>query len=503
MVLCFTIHFLVTSATSANSSHASSTESCKLRGKWRNSLTPSWFDPTQDCLGLSKILETVNHDHKFNFCAASPDVVLAYINSSLSKLADGNRPRPCEVRQWYYGTYGGKMKKPFCQNATEINLQVYQSKDPIPARTQPYLTVFHGARSSCAQKFTLDLKSIGDPDLAGPGVSLNLLRIERHRVALLTRCSQVLTSQVTGMTLLLLFHLAAHCATQFPTILNLLKSTRHFYAIATLLSCSIATAALATFLQRHSNLKSLHNNFGYSDLYVNLMLVLAPALSVTPVVVLVLMPPKVPNQGSSEDLKLWDKEKGKNTKLRWARISGILLYLSCTAIMWTIWGVGVYGQRNPTRVVFGGSMNVRVSSFIYKHASTYVLLVCILMTVLPVVGLAALAILWIWYSLDRTGIKRKDRSLSILRDTCRNVFVLFGIVQLIMAAYIRWQSIHQAKGATSETEWGFGQILVVFTWLPLVLSIGYDITSACSGRRSRQATRGQYTGLNGIQNPQP
>ena len=186
IISCFTIHTLITSATSANSSHALSTEPCKLRGNWRKSLTPSWFDPTQDCLGLSKILETVNHDHKFNFCAADPDVVLTYINSSLSKLPNANRPQPCEVRQWYYGTYGGRLKRPFCQNATEINLQVYKSKDPTPARTQPYLTVFHGARSSCAQKFTSDLKSIGDPDLAGPGVSLNLSRIERHRSASLT-----------------------------------------------------------------------------------------------------------------------------------------------------------------------------------------------------------------------------------------------------------------------------------------------------------------------------
>ncbi|KAF2994010.1 hypothetical protein E8E13_002791 [Curvularia kusanoi] len=419
IILCFALHSLITSATSANSSHASSSESCKLRGKWRSRLTPSWFDPTQDCLGLSKILETVNRNHHFNFCAADPDVVLAYINSSLSSVQDGIRPKPCEVRQWYYGTYGGKMKKPFCQNATEINLQVYKSKKPDAARTEPYLTVFHGPRSSCARKFTSDLKSIGDPDLAGIGV---------------------LFSQVTGMALLCFFNLAAHAAIRFPIMFNFLKSvlkwTRQFYAIATLLSFSTATAALATFLQRHSKTKALHKDFGYSDFYVNLMLVLAPALSVTSVVVLVLMPPNVTNKGTGEDLKLWDKEKDKNTKL----------------LMWTIWGVGVYGQQNPTRIVFGGAMNVRVSSFISKHGSTYISLVCILMTVLPVIGMAVLGILWVWY---RTDDQRKDQSLSILRDTCRNVFLLFGIVQLTMAAYIRSQSIQQAQAATSEMQWGF------------------------------------------------
>lgn len=176
IILCCTIHTLITSATSTNSSHASPSEPCKLRTKWRNSLTPSLFDPTSDCLGLSKILETVNHDHTFNFCAADPGIVMAYINSSLSQLSASNRPRPCEVREWFYGTYGGKMKKPFCQNATLINVQGYKSKDNLLARTQPYLTVFHGARTSCARKFTSDLKSIGDPDLAGPGVRPNLSR---------------------------------------------------------------------------------------------------------------------------------------------------------------------------------------------------------------------------------------------------------------------------------------------------------------------------------------
>lgn len=275
--------------------------------------------------------------------------------------------------------------------------------------------------------------------------------------------------------MLLFFHLAAHCATKSPTILNVSKSTRHFYGIAALLCCSIATAALATFLQRRARSKALHNDFGYSDFYVNLMLVLAPALSVIPVVVLVLMPPRVSQQGSSEELNLWDEVNGKNTKLYLTRASAILLYLYCTAIMWTIWGFGVNGQRNPTRVVFGGAMNVRVSSFIYNHASTYVLLVCILMTVLPLAGLAALAMPWMWHRFYRTDDKWKAQPLAILRGTCRNIFILFGIVQLIMAAYIRGQSIYQAKGATSETQWGFGQILVVFTWLPLLLSIALDV----------------------------
>jgi hypothetical protein len=179
MLLYLATHFLATLATSTNSSHASSTGPCKLRSSWRKSLDPSWFTPTHDCLGLSKILEIVNRNHKFNFCAVDPDVVGAYINASLSALDSGNRPKPCEVRAWYYGNCGGKLKKPFCQNATEIAVRVHHApKDPSPARTQPYLTVFHGARSSCRLKFKADLQAMGDPDLAGPGVRSALSRIE-------------------------------------------------------------------------------------------------------------------------------------------------------------------------------------------------------------------------------------------------------------------------------------------------------------------------------------
>jgi hypothetical protein len=154
ILLCLTTHFRPTLATSPNSTHASPPGSCKLRSYWRNHLDPSSFIPTDD----------------FNFCAADPDVVSAYINTSLSPLSLNNRPRPCEVRAWYYGNYGGKLKVPFCQNATEIAVRVDRSHNSTWAGAQPYNTVIHRARASCSLKFKADLQAIGDPDLAGPGV---------------------------------------------------------------------------------------------------------------------------------------------------------------------------------------------------------------------------------------------------------------------------------------------------------------------------------------------
>jgi hypothetical protein len=178
IIICFTIHFLTTLATSSNSTHASSSGPCKLRSYWRKHLDVSVFTPIHDCRSLSKILETVNRDRHFNFCAADPDVVSTYIITSLSALKSHNRPQPCEVRAWYYGTYGGKLKTPFCQNATDIAVKVDTTKDSTAARAQPYNTVFHGPRTLCSLKFKADLQAIGDPDLAGPGVRLNLQTVE-------------------------------------------------------------------------------------------------------------------------------------------------------------------------------------------------------------------------------------------------------------------------------------------------------------------------------------
>jgi hypothetical protein len=255
------------------------------------------------------------------------------------------------------------------------------------------------------------------------------------------------------MALLFFFNLAALFRKKFPRATTLLKTIPHFYVTATVLSCAITTAALVTFWQRRARSNALQANFGYFNFYVNLMLALAPPLSVMSAVVLVMMPPSVRDKASNKKIKLWDQEKGRSGKLLRARVVVAMLYGFCIAVMWTIWADGVRDQQNPTRIVFGGGMNVRVSSFIYKHASTYIFLICVLMSALPAAGLAVLAMLWAWHWTDA---KRRGRSVSALRDACRNVFCFFGIAQLSMVAYIRGQTVAQADGTTAETDWGFG-----------------------------------------------
>jgi hypothetical protein len=289
-------------------------------------------------------------------------------------------------------------------------------------------------------------------------------------------------SQATEMALLLFFHLAALWPSHIPFATSLLKKIRTFYVAATVLSCSIATAALVTFWHQRSASNALHANFGYFNFYANAMLALAPPLSVMPAVVLVLMPPKIQTRGSTDKLQLWDRDKGTNTTCFWARLCVIILYVFCIVVMWVIWSLGVKDQQSPTRIVFGGRLNLRVSSFIYRHTGTYVLLVCILMSALPAIASAAFATLLVWHGIRKTGATQRSQSLTFLRDRCRDMCFLFGFVQLVMFAYIRGQAVYQAGGATAETDWGFGQILVIFTWLPLLLLICSGIISTIVDR---------------------
>jgi hypothetical protein len=285
------------------------------------------------------------------------------------------------------------------------------------------------------------------------------------------------------MVFLSFFHLAALWPEKILFATSLLRTIQCFYVTTTVLSFSITTAALVTFWDRRSPLKSDHANFGYANFYRNLMLALAPPLSVLPAVVLVLMPSKVQNKSSGKEMKLWDEDRSKHMTLSRARVAVMILYIFCIVVMWLIWSVGIRDQQNPTLIVFGGGKNVRVSSFIYKHASSYILVVCILMSALPPAGLVTLAsaTLLVLRGISKSDSKR-SRSLSFWRDRFRDVCLLLGTVQLVIFAYIRGQAIHQAEGATSETDWGFGQILIVFTWLPLLSSITSEITSSITSQ---------------------
>ncbi|CAI6340483.1 unnamed protein product [Periconia digitata] len=436
-----------------NSTHDTIIEGCKLRAGWRKNLAS--FDATQDCRSLNEILGTAKYLHQVDFCAAKPDIVLKYINASLSK-SPGGQPKSCEVNHWYYGDYGGKQAQPFCRNATDIVSKGYgtnKTYNKYLTRTQPYLSVFHGPRSACNEKLKSDLEAMGDPDISGIGV---------------------MVSQSIGIGFLLLFFAASRWPEFMPTI-NILKSLQYFYATTTLLAFSVTTAAIVTFWRRRAETNQIYANFGYVNLYAYSTLALAPPLSIMPAVVLVTLPSKA-----------W-KEKGKeaedgagNVKLALARLTVTLLYLYCVVVLWVIWSVGIKGQRQPTHVEFGNRLNINVSGFLYERAGTYIYALGTLMIALPTIGLLA----WTGMSGLRWACTTDEKGQRLERFTfiCSGLCLVFGLTQFAMFVYIRSQAIGQAHGKTSEMDWGFGQILVLFTWLPLLLTIMSEIWKHCITR---------------------
>lgn len=289
---------------------------------------------------------------------------------------------------------------------------------------------------------------------------------------------QVLVSQAIGFSLLLFFQLASRWPNR-PIATALLKTIRYFYTIAIILVLSVSTASLVIFLRRRSRSIRLYANFGYNNFYVNTTLALASSLFVIPVVVLVMIPPTVRNKQGGKEANLWHNDDDKNFRV--LRLNCLIVGITnlfCIAVTWVIWSVGIRNQHYPTRIVFGGKLNLQVSGFLYEHANSYIMSVCVFMTALPIVGFISFATLWAFHRFH-TNKGWLQRYLEVLRDTYRDLYFLFGLVQFAMFIYIRGQAIFQAKGPTSETDWGFGQILVIFTWLPLILKIGSEIVAVC------------------------
>ncbi|KAK7185922.1 hypothetical protein PSPO01_08172 [Paraphaeosphaeria sporulosa] len=47
------------------------------------------------------------------------------------------------------------------------------------------------------------------------------------------------------------------------------------------------------------------------------------------------------------------------------------------------------------------------------------------------------------------------------------------LIQLTWLWYLRTEAIHDAGGIDRDTEWNFGQILAVATWIPVLMEFVY------------------------------
>ncbi|KAF2438195.1 hypothetical protein P171DRAFT_336316, partial [Karstenula rhodostoma CBS 690.94] len=66
---------------------------------------------------------------------------------------------------------------------------------------------------------------------------------------------------------------------------------------------------------------------------------------------------------------------------------------------------------------------------------------------------------------------QRTRSWPIL--AIRALSIAMMLIQLTWLWYLRTEAIHDAGGIDRDTEWNFGQILAVATWLPVLMEFVY------------------------------
>lgn len=146
---------------------------CQARSDFVKRLSPVQFDATQNCGDLNYILQAVNKDKKYDYCSADRQHVVGYIREAFRPALGGTKKMPddCEIEQWWYEGNYPRSPVAFCKNATAIASTRDKKTRFNLTRAQPFFNVIHGPRTLCHDLLRKDLATIGNPDVAGPGVS--------------------------------------------------------------------------------------------------------------------------------------------------------------------------------------------------------------------------------------------------------------------------------------------------------------------------------------------
>ena len=252
------------------------------------------------------------------------------------------------------------------------------------------------------------------------------------------------------------------------------KSFPAFYTTTVIMALSIAVASAATFAEKRAAPSSVRSDLRLPNIYEYRLLALAPAFAVLPVLVAYSLsrerrlrrPEPQPRRGPSWPIPLGRphhrSRRRPNPPALLPRVLTSAVCLLCMVVVWVIWAVGEQGRKSPVRFVFGSGLDVRVSGFLYERAGAYTLAVACWTTALPALGAASRCL--------RHGGGRRRPAGPVFRGAC----ILLALVEWVMLMYIRTKAVEDGQGHTSETEIGFGQILALFTWFPVlfILAVG-------------------------------
>lgn len=122
-----------------------------------------------------------------------------------------------------------------------------------------------------------------------------------------------------------------------------------------------------------------------------------------------------------------------------------VLYTFCLCTMWAIWWLAVKNQTDPIRVVFGGHLNINVSSFLYGKSGSYSLAICVLLTALPVLAMILAIAMKLWRQYQATSDGPQGDQWALYRAAFHAICLPLMVVQYVVLIYIRGQAIHDAS----------------------------------------------------------
>lgn len=168
------------------------------------------------------------------------------------------------------------------------------------------------------------------------------------------------------------------------------------------------------------------------------------------------------------------------------RAAGAVLYVFCLVTAWWVFVKGI--RTTDPDFEFGGESDVRLSRDVYMVAPRYVKALVILMVVAPALGIAALCgYRWVKRRAAKAPAPRRSPAVATGQSvgvvgtwewrcavsTLRAASVGMTVLQLTWLWYLRTEAMRDAGGIDRDTEWNFGQILAVATWLPVLMEFVY------------------------------
>ncbi|KAI0130477.1 hypothetical protein BJ170DRAFT_681924 [Xylariales sp. AK1849] len=414
-------------------------------GTWR--VPPySDFNTTHDCALFADFAASIlrNGRHRdpmmsddLSFCTAPIQTAEDYIADA---LAVDSRPSSCQFLQWYYGNDS------FCSQA-DASYSGIVNKGVVPENARLEYRLMFEPRRPCNSELRGALGLSGNPDLAGIGVMIS------YSIEALLATAYVAVYAFASRK-------RRHKSRSLSSLVNASKGTMQtFYFSAIILSFAMVIGAFIAYFTRPDEEK-LEVQWAQGEdvsVYEEPLLELACSFSAFPVILAHLM------------LKRYRRRR----RLRlWLSMS---LFAACVSLVLVVSLGDVKGIN--LKDLFRNEPDIVLSGLIYVESQVIVNGIALLMLLTPlVIGFVGLFIWW-WQKGAQDGHKHR-RTWNDYKGAMLLLInlgsLLFMWATLVLLFIIRTAGIADSGGGdTAETEWSFGQVLALATWVPVGIKFAY------------------------------